>query len=650
MIFEKDGLLDKQIEGYEERQGQIDMASDLNRFFENEKKVFIAEGPVGVGKSMAYLLSSLLKVEEKIKPRRTDRIVVSTSSITLQNQLVNKDLEDAADIIKEATGKDIIFTSLKGIGNYVCLKKLKKAHQKAVGTDYFEDVAWIGDLTDNKNYNGEKPNDIEWEAWNAVTTTSDECAKDKCPFFEECYYQKRKRKANIAQVIVVNHSLLAADLYIKKITNGKAAVIPHYSHLVIDEIHELEDSIVSFFTKTFSHASINLFKTEYKNIITKLQDEDWINQEDKSRIANAILDLESNVEYIDFNKMKKIVEDEFNKRGYGKLIKDTFDFRTEMQQISDILIKLENLTYFDQSELRPKRPDAIKGFINYAYDFLDRLKWLTDNPDNVAIWTEGTDKYPKIKLASINTGEFLEPLWHENDKTILTSATISVNNSFDFLTDRLNITVPTETGIYESPFDYSKQARMIIPKKFNPKSDSYDNDVLSGIKKIVKRGHNKTLILFTSYRQMNKLLPDIKLEFAREYLVLEQSRNLSKAYILDKFRDAEKSILVAQAASFGTGVDVKGDKNIILVKLNFDNPTDPIFKAKSEKIENEGGDPFMDLSIPNVCIRTKQQIGRGVRSSSDDTFIAIFDGRLITSFWGKKIRRSLPEMPLYKEI
>jgi ATP-dependent DNA helicase DinG len=648
-MFEKGGLLDEQIEGYEERQGQINMANDLRDFLENENKVFIAEGPVGVGKSMAYLLTNLLKVEDKIKKRK-DRLVVSTSSITLQNQLVDKDLKDAAQIINKATGKDLRFTSLKGIGNYVCLKKLKKAVQKSVGQDHFDEVMRLSNLTDDRGYNGEKPDNIDWKAWEKVTTSSDECNKKSCPFFDECYYMQTKRYADTADVIVVNHSLLAADLYIDTISDGKASVIPAYDNLVIDEIHELEDSVVSFFTKTLSDRACNLFSSKYKNIISNLSEEDWIPERDRGRISDGVLDNEFKVNTIDFDEISKTVKEEFDKRGYGKLIDRTFDFKEQISKINEINMILEGLTYFNEIEGRPKLPDSIKSFINYSDDFLKRLKWMNDNQDNIAIWTEGSEKYPKIKLADINTGGFLEPLWNNKDKIILTSATISVNGSFGFLKDRLNIKVPFETGIYKSPFNHQKQSRMIIPKKFNPKSDNYDQDVFNGIKKIVNKGHDKTLILFTSYQQMNNLLPDINLEFSKEYLVLEQSRNLSKAYILNKFREAEKSILVAQAASFGTGVDIKGDKNIILVKLNFDNPTDPLFKAKSKKIEKEGGSPFMDLSIPNVCIRTKQQIGRGVRSSNDDTFIAIFDGRLVKSQWGKKIRKSLPEMPLYTEI
>lgn len=645
-IFENGGILSKQIEGYEERQGQIEMAKDIKNFLDkSEKNIFIGEGPVGLGKSMVYLLSSLIG-ENDIRKKK---IIVSTSSITLQNQLVEKDLKDVAEIIEREFGLILPYSSLKGIGNYVCLKNLNTINE--IKDEWEDDFENVENLISTLEFDGEKPDEIDYELWNIITTNATECDKDKCKYSDKCYYLKQKRKAEKSIVVVVNHSLLAADIYIKKIIGGNAKVLPDYHYLIIDEIHELENSIASFFTKTLSEKVVKQIASRLIKSGNKIED---IEMSDRYRaqIATQLDKIISEMEQVDFVGLENKIID-IAKKYHNKLIEGSYDFSEWITAFKNLAMELYSIKYVDPLSMELVPPKPIQSYAEYLIDVCDRLKWISENDESIAIWSEGNPKYPKIKMTPININDFLEDFWiFGADKFILTSATISVDNSFDFIIDRLGINKENvKTGIYNSAFDYMKQAKMIIPKGFNPKKkDIFDNKVFEGIKQIVKNGYNKTLILFTSYKQMNGLIPKIKLEFSNDYLVLEQNQNLSKRFILNKFRKAEKSILVAQAASFGTGVDVKGDKNIILVKLNFDNPTDPLFLARSNAIEKAGGSAFMDLSIPNVSIRTKQQLGRSIRSSSDRAFMAIFDERLIRTFWGKKIYRSLPKMKLYKKI
>ena len=319
------------------------------------------------------------------------------------------------------------------------------------------------------------------------------------------------------------------------------------------------------------------------------------------------------------------------------------EYKELAERLKEAIKPLGNASYLDTITQRAKTPNCIKGFVRFAYDIANRIEKFALNPPESAIWTEGSEKYPKLKVTDINADDFLEDFWETKKNILLTSATISVNDSFRYMARRLGINVKYKTGIYETPFDYKEQMKYVIPKDFDPSNDKdFDDKVMRAIKRIVDSGFDKTLILFTSYRQMNDLLRHIKREFGDEYLVLEQSKNLSKGFILNKFRDEEKAILVAQAASFGTGVDVKGNKNIILAKLNFDNPSDPIVKARGIAIKKAGGNEFMDLAIPTVCLKTKQQVGRGIRSSSDRAYVGILDGRLLTRRWGKIIRNSLP--------
>lgn len=644
MIFEEGGLLSQQIEGYEERQGQINMAADLKDFLEEDTKVFIAEAPVGVGKSMAYLLPFLLNVE--------DRVVISTSSITLQNQLNNKDLIDASNIIKKETGEDIRFACLKGIGNYVCVKELEEGNFTIETSEIEDDIEKMRTMHQGfDKFNGEKPDEIHWKAWNLITTTSNECMKYNCKYSNECYYLRRKKEARNSDVLIVNHALLAADFFIKQEIGGAAKVLPDYENLVIDEVHELENSFAGFFTRVISRRSIKRIITKITNLPAKIEDEDGMHDGDKKRFIDKSLEFEEKLKTLNFEPLLERIAEE-REKGYGNLITHGFagvvnKLIPTIEEIAEYCLTAE---YFNENNLQKEKPLSVHGFGITMDNFKKSLKRLKNPPKEYAIWTEGSEKYPKLKICKINIGDFLRSHWSGLENVVMTSATISVNGEFSFIKDRLGIDVPTKTGIYDTPFDYAEQAKLIIPKDFNPKKPDFDDKVFAGIKKVVENGYSKSLILFTSYRQMNNLLPKIKKEFNQEYLVLEQSKNLSKDFILNKFRKEKKAILVAQAASFGTGVDVKGDKNIILVKLNFDNPQDPLFKARGNAIKERGGNEFMDLSIPNVCIKTKQQIGRSIRSSKDRAYIAILDGRIVKSHWGRKILRTLPKMTLYKTI
>lgn len=645
-IFEKDGILAEQIDGYEEREEQIAMANDLDEFIDSDKRIFIGEGAVGIGKSMVYLLTSLIG---KDGLRGDYPVVVSTSSITLQNQLTNKDLPDAKEIIENKFDEEIKFCSLKGINNYLCLKKY---HQLDLMDEDKDSRKMIEKKMDTPGYKGEKPDKIEYGFWQKITSSSNECTKNKCPYYNECFYTRKKKQSNTADVLAINHSLLAADIYIRKITGGSASVLPHYNTLIIDEVHEFEDSCTSFFTKTLSSRVIKKLYTKLNDLGEELYEDEEIPKNEKEKLADK---LDFAINFANEIPTEELIEkiETIARDNMRDLIKQTYDLEeywiNPFDKLYDLVSKIR-YNEFPSGEL--VQPICVSNFLDRLDDFIKRLEWLNNNEESVAIWADGGNKYPKIKLASINIDEFLEDFWTEIDKIVMTSATIAVNKSFDFIKDRLGIKdkMGVDGGIYKSPFDYENQAKLIVPKHFNPKSDSFNEKVLYGIQRTIDNGYDKTLILFTSYRQMSEVAPKIKLEYSSSHLVLEQSKNLSKAFILNKFRNAEKSILIAQAASFGTGVDVKGDKNIILVKLNFDNPTDPLFMARSEAIEEEGGNPFMDLSIPNVSIRTKQQLGRGIRSSNDKANMAILDGRVVKSYWGRKILRSLPDMKLFKQI
>ena len=600
-------MLSDAIDGYKRREGQEKMIKDVMETI-SDKDVLLARGEVGVGKSMAYLLPNIIKANFPL--------VVATSSKTLQDQLVEKDLPAVSDVLD----KNLSFVSLKGIKNYLC-KRLYEESDVVVDND-----------------DGTKPDKIDWEDWDEISVSSSACLKKKCNHYEECFYHSLREKAHNSDVIVVNHHLLAADIMIKQITE-KDIILPSYSSLVIDEIHDFEDSVISFFTKTLSKKTIEQLVSKFSKAVGEINPKLYNNAENLGNELNYLVELSKEV---DFKGLEKQI-DQFARRNEGELIKKP------LKELSfQSLKKLSNeiaLTYGD-IDGNLEVPAELKSFNRHLEDIIERLENLKENPDNVAIWAESTKRGSyRIKLANIDVSGFLEGFWGQSNSFILSSATIP----FDFVEDRLGIP-ESKRSEYDSPFDYQKQANLIIPKGCNPKKDNWTSQVCEYASKIIDRGHDKTLLLCTSYKTMDEIVPAIKKEFRSEYTILQQSNNFSKGFLLEQLQQKDKAILIAQAASFGTGVDIKGNKNIILTKLNFDVPNDPLFMAKSDVIEANGGNPFMELSIPNVIIRTKQQIGRSIRSSNDKANIAIFDDRLYKKYWGRKILNSLPKMKLYKKL
>ena len=635
-LFGKEGCLAEQIDGYEVRQGQINMAKDIRNFTENQaKNIFMGEGEVGIGKSMAYLLTLLFS--DVSKP-----IIISTSSITLQDQLVTKDLVDVKEIYDKHMFDDFNFIAFKGRNNYVCKRKYEQKKFEALPAYLQGDFDGIRSLMTSDSYEGEKPDKIDNRLWKEISARTYECPGRACNMYSDCFYQKKKKQVNSGdyQVIVINHSLLTADYMLSP--SGEKGILPDSEYLVIDEAHKLEDYVVLFYTKVLSE---RVFTNLEQDIKKALENNDFSEME--ISVATAI---------------KKSIRNVYE--AYRSLpIKDLTDQIAKLAEDNEdelITEPVDLVGDFDWEEKLHSLAHKIKEFefedtvilSNRLEDLGDRLHWLSSISPELAVFGEVSGNSSRLKLAKINVDEILESLWLQtvkkgkkevDRKFILTSATLTVDNKPSYLADRLGMNLNKITsGIYQSSFDYSKQAKLIIPKGYNPKSNDFDQKVADGLVSLIDRGYDKSLILFTSYRQMEYIQDIIWREFEGEYLILEQTDDYSKKYLLNKFQSADKAILMAQAASFGTGVDIKGDKNLVLTKLNFDRPNEPIFKAKSNLVKSKGGNPFMDLSIPRVSMRTKQQVGRSIRSNSDNANVVIFDERLLNSRWGGMIKNSLP--------
>ncbi len=650
-IFAEGGLLDNHLEGYQERRGQKEMADALLQglYGIDAPNIILAEGAVGVGKSLAYLLSALIRPDGRVN---RGKIVVSTSSLTLQNQLEKKDLPFVQSLIEKELGERIGFVSLKGITNFCCLRELGK-FKNILDVDYPGVYEHYYPLAGS----GEKPDQIDPDAWDMITTTHDDCLKQACPHYEECYYYRRGRAAQTADVVIINHALFATHWYL--MTKFGISILPSHSTLVIDECHELEQSILSFMGESLSRRTLRNISEGVPKVVSGLKEMRFVNADDARSLADHFeLRVGGVIETVDWEGLENLIVQVANDNPPKRRIEKKYSTRVWLEQLDEVLECLESTMHYADDLKVPHF--LISGYARRVQTLMQVLTWLQEDVEHVAIWFEEFRGQPIIKLTPVNVGDFLAPLWEGTDgldetKFVLTSATMTVGGGFNYLKKQLGIPLErgrTLEGIFGSPFDYYNQVtHFFIPRDFNPKNDDFDEQVLYGIKKIVDNSpHEKTLILFTSYSQMNNLSPRIRLSYSNSYLVLEQDPSMSREFILRKFQETDKAILIAQAASFGTGIDIKGDKNIIIAKLSFEVPNDPIFATKEIRVEKAGGSGFFDLNVPIAALRARQQIGRGIRTIEDKAIIAIFDGRIVTSRWGRQILKSLPRMKLYKKI
>ena len=592
-IFEK---IKKEFPNYNEREGQKNMYEDCLSFIHSTNLSFIAEGPVGVGKTFAYLSAI---VDSGIFPA-----VVSTNGLALQDQLMEKDLPFLASL------SPFTFSALKGINNYVCLKNSNK-NKDVLETTAPKMYKWIFQMN-NKEL---PPEGILPEHWELVCTTSEDCDRRKCEFYNVCNYQLAKKNAMKSDIIVVNHSLLTAS--------WNVGILPKPLITIIDECHEFYDYFRKFNSSFLS-----------KNVV------------EKARSKCALLPSKAEI------------------CGEERYEIDAF-FRYSMEEMDwdGLISDIEKCARFPQNELIEEKIDLnkycvqIDRMINIicelkedeVFKVLHSLESLHErcnnaSADNVAKWLDNRNR---LHLAPVDVSEEIGGYLNRN-KTILTSATITVGNSFEFIKNRLGLS-EIHTGVYESPFNYQKQAITIIPYNCNPKSHDYYDNAKIAIKAIIKNGHPKTLMLFTSFKDQNEFRYWFYDTFPG-YSIFAQDGIVKKAYLTEKFKAAEgNAILIGQAASFGTGIDVIGNKNIILSKLNFDSIGDPLIKAENKFYESIGKNPFADLAIPKTGIRLKQQFGRGVRSIEDKVILAILDVRVF-QWWARPILNSLPKTRLFNKV
>jgi ATP-dependent DNA helicase DinG len=639
-IFGINGIIARHHKDYEHRHGQIKMADAVLRAFE-EKKHLIVEAGTGTGKTLAYLVPAIAYSLAKNK-----RVIISTGTKNLQEQLMEKDIP----FLQKVMPKKFTASYMKGRSNYACLYRIKKAESQPIlegldEMDYFDEVRhWsreseTGDRAELVNL----PENLSF--WSRINAKSETCLGQKCPDFEPCFVTRMRARAEEADIVIVNHHLFFADLNIRGNEYGR--VLPDYGAVIFDEAHLIEDIAADYFGFQVSSFQVE----ELARDADALPITDAVASRDLTKIAAKIVGLADHF-WARFVQVR-------NNDGRFPLAANAFAQKNVKGEIlptalgeayfafDSALERLENAT--DVYAEKMTEAESLVRRVRQARFDLDFI--CTQSEKNYVYWLEKRGRGMFLRASPIDVSTLLqEKLFDKMETVVMTSATLSTNGKFDFIKDRLGLDAEsTDTLLAPSAFDYQKQAIIYLPKAMpDPRAPEFSQMAAGEIIKLLQVTNGRAFVLATSNSSMNALY---ELVSSRVNFPCFIQGSMSKAGLIDKFRQTPNAVLFA-TSSFWQGVDVRGEQLscVIIDKLPFAVPSDPIVAARTRFIDDNGGKSFFDYSVPQAVITLKQGIGRLIRSKTDKGVIALLDPRLRTKSYGRDFLNSLPRTRITSEL
>jgi ATP-dependent DNA helicase DinG len=678
---------------YEDRVSQRQMAAAIARVY-NEGGVGLLEAGTGVGKSLGYLVPAL-----RWAAANGERTIVSTNTINLQEQLVRKDLpflEQALDDQK------VRFALLKGWRNYVCKARLDQASKGArelfddgMAAELTELAKWAERTADGSL--ADLPTPPRPEVWDEVSAEGDICTRMKCEHFDQCFVFKARRAAAQADVIVVNHHLLLADLAVRRVAQNwdDAAVLPAYGRLVVDEGHHLEDAAAAHLGSTVTRRSLqrlmNRLDRRGKGLLPALSmrlsaSKDLLSTASldlvQVRLAPAVHGLR------DKSGLLFDLLDTFIEQAGQPVVRLTESFASHRiweaglrRALEDVLGEIELLReglglVRERIEGSTRLDEALAPLLNEMRSVTKRLQASGDGlrralappPDDDSVrWIEvrGRERIVAVSVVPLDLAPILrEDLFRRLDSAIVTSATLTASASgaargsshrvadgrrFDFLAARLGLDDPELlpiTGVFDSPFAYESQSLLAIPSDVpapNVDPDGHRNGVTRIVLDVAEASDGGLFVLFTSHREVRQLATELRARGVERRWPLLVHGDDGRDALLARFRSAGRAILLG-TASFWEGVDVPGDalRGLVIAKLPFRVPTEPVTAAQCEAIVARGGDAFAEYMLPHASLRLKQGFGRLIRTSTDRGVVVIADSRIVTKGYGKGLLEALP--------
>ncbi len=615
---------------YEHRPGQIKMAQAVLSAIEENHHLCVEAG-TGTGKTLAYLLPVIFSDR---------RVVISTATKNLQEQLFSKDIP----FLEKALGRKFSVCYMKGRSNYLCWNKLEEIEGGAYlfsphDPKYLRLIKkWVQKTTTGDRAElSELPEDTL--LWNHLDARRETCTGQKCRNFDACFVTRVRQQALQSDIIIVNHHLFFADLALRQGDFG--SILPDYSILVFDEAHELEDVATQYFGVMISNYRL----------------------EELARDADRILSETGNSSSFLSGQIAKLLDrsKEFFTRFQGR------EGRYVLQPLGSGARIRRGLRGVDtlgdsygglQSQLEvvrtgfqnlPVQSDSIEALARRAMELHDDLAVILESESREHVfWCEIRGRGIFLWASPINISAIMgDRLFSRVDSVILTSATLSTGGNFQFTKSRLGIGQSDEL-IVQSHFDFANQAILYVPRNIpEPREDGWVQQACRELEVILKASKGRAFLLFTSYSQMEQVYEALQNDLPFPMFIQGE---MSKAALLDSFRNTPNAVLFA-TSSFWQGVDVQGEQLscVVIDKLPFSVPSDPVVAARIAQINESGGNAFYDYQIPTATILLKQGMGRLIRSKTDRGILALLDKRILTKSYGRMFLKSLPPAPLTHE-
>ncbi|WP_076736395.1 ATP-dependent DNA helicase [Cronobacter sakazakii] len=619
--FAADGQLANAIPGFKPREPQRQMAQAVSAAIEAATPLVVEAG-TGTGKTYAYLAPAL---------RAGKKVIISTGSKALQDQLYSRDLPTVAKAL-EFKGR---LALLKGRSNYLCLERLEQ--QALAGGDLpvqtLSDViqlrGWANETVDGDiSTCGRVAEDAP--VWPLVTSTNDNCLGTDCPLYKDCFVVKARKKAMEADVVVVNHHLFLADMVVKE--SGFAELMPEAEVIIFDEAHQLPDIASQYFGQSLSSRQLlDLARDIIIAYRTEVKDTQQL-QKCADRLAQSTQDF------------RLQLGDPGFRGNLRELLADT--------SISRALLLLDDALElcYDVAKLSLGRSALLDAAFERATLYRARLKRLKEiNQPGYSYWYECNSRHFTLALTPLTVADkFQDVIAEKGGSWIFTSATLSVNDDLHHFTERLGIH-EAKTLLLPSPFDYARQALLCVPRGLPQTNQPQAGKALARmLQPLIEANQGRCFMLCTSHAMMRELAEQFRATMTLPVLLQGET---SKSQLLEQFISAGNALLVA-TSSFWEGVDVRGDalSLVIIDKLPFTSPDDPLLKARMEDCRLRGGDPFDEVQLPEAVITLKQGVGRLIRDVDDRGVLVICDNRLVMRPYGAVFLKSLPPTPRTRDI
>lgn len=670
-LFEPERELAGQLDGYEYRHEQLAVVREVINVF-NEHLFSLIEAGTGTGKSFAYLIPALFWAKQN-----NQVVTVSTNTINLQEQLLEKDLV----LLKKVLPFSFKAVLVKGRRNYLCKRRTKNMEKRAdqllddndtKAVEFSKLLKWLDET--GTGTRSELSFVMKTDLWDDLASESDLCLRTRCPYFDSCFFMKARKEVYSADLLIVNHHLLISDAVLKNNHDDLIqGVLPKYSHLIIDEAHNFGDSATSHLGHPFYYSVLNkylqrLYSNQFSflaRLRSKITEYDFKKKKelldiiDKKIVPGIQGVTDRSGDYFQAvktffgeqeDRVLRITEKEICLEGW-QVIQDSGQLllgrlRNLGSYLGDLyrgmagldLILLENFEELLQE---------LEAVLNRCHLLADNLQFnLEAEDEEYVFWMEQAgDSLIKQENAPLEiAGMLKEIIWESLDTLILTSATLTVNNSFKFFQQSLGLSKARQLQV-DSPFNYREQSLLVIPEDIPPANSSdFLKEIIDDLEEIFVTFNGNTMVLFTSYSMLNycfKKLEPVLLQMG--ITILAQGR-YPRSYIIDKFKAHHRQIIFG-TVSFWEGIDIKGDnlKYLVIMKLPFPVPSEPVAAARMELLKERGKNPFVHYSLPRAVIRFKQGFGRLIRSRQDNGLVLLFDNRVLTKSYGRIFLNSIPE-------